>query len=258
MSPEEMNVEIEALRAEAQELSAKLDAAKEQRTALQKERFDLKEQRRYFRSQLREAKAEGNEDRIDKVNLRLEELEQKLEEVDQKIDAMEDVIDDLGDQMDDISDDLDDIMEDMEHAGDTQDDTIHVEGEVVGGEGQDWGDYLEHTMERLNDLLSRGFKKAADTLENIDFEDSFEDSLSSEVSVTGILFGIEAVCFFDIFFNSATLSSSVSFPATCAFEPRKSSIMLVRSSSVAPRISPGPMHKYGCTESSETIGAGVP
>lgn len=169
MSPEEMNAEMEKLRAEGQALTDRMEAAKEQRAALQRERFDLKEQRRYFRAQLREAKAENNDERIEKVGQRLEELEAQLEEKDAQIDELEDVIDELESQMDDIRDDLDDILEDLEHAGEDADDpevTIHVEGEP----GRDWGDYLERTMDQLNHLLQKGFQKAADTLESIDFE----------------------------------------------------------------------------------------
>lgn len=185
MSHDEMNAEIEALRAEAQTLTAQMDAAKEQLTALQRERFDLKEQRRYFRSQLREAKAESNEERIGKINLRLEELEQQLDEKESQIDTLDQVIEDLDDQMDEISDDLDEIMEQFERAGG---EAAAVEGEVV--KDWDWGRHLEQTMDQLNNLLQRGFKKAADTLESIDFEKVGENVQSAAFKAAKTVSGV--------------------------------------------------------------------
>ena len=88
-----------------------------------------------------------------------------MEQLEDRIEDLEDVIEESGDHMEDILGEL----EDMEDLADEDDGPrIHVEGEPV--DDREWSDYLEETVDRLNGLLQKGFKKVADTLENIDFE----------------------------------------------------------------------------------------
>ena len=167
MNPNEMNERVENLTAQVDEMNLRLEDAREERNELLRQRFDLKEQRRYFRAQLREAKAEGNADREEKIEARLNELAEQLDELDDRIDGLEDQIDNMGDEMDDIMDQVDDLEETLGEPV-TEGDAGEKAGENAGaGAGTD---AITAAMEKLNGLLTKGFKKMADTIENLDFE----------------------------------------------------------------------------------------
>ena len=165
MNPNEMNERVENLTAQVDEMNLRLEDAREERNELLRQRFDLKEQRRYFRAQLREAKAEGNTERTEKIEARLGELAEQLDELDDRIDGLEDQIDGMGDEMDDIMDQVDDLGDAIPE--------INGEEPASGEEGAEkafQNDRIIAAMDKLNGLLTKGFKKMADTIENIDFE----------------------------------------------------------------------------------------
>ena len=170
MNPNEMNEKFEDLTAQVDEMSARLEEAREERSSLLRQRFDLKEQRRYFRAQLREAKAEGNADRVAKIETRLTELADQLDDLDDKIDALEDAIDETSDHMDDIMDQVDDLEETLEE------DPFEDPDENTG---DSQSDAITAAMEKLNGLLTKGFQKMADTLENLDLEKVSENVQSA-------------------------------------------------------------------------------
>ena len=165
MNPNEMNERVENLTAQVDEMNMRLEDAREERNELLRQRFDLKEQRRYFRAQLREAKAEGNTERMEKIESRLNELAEQLDELDDRIDGLEDKIEGMGDEMDDIMDQVDDLEDEIPET----DEAENKAGEE-GTEKDFQNDRLSAAMEKLNGLLTKGFKKMADTIENLDFE----------------------------------------------------------------------------------------
>ncbi len=168
MKPEEMNERFEDLTSQVDEMNERLESARDQRNELLRQRFDLKEQRRYFRAQLREAKAEENEERIAQVETRLEDLGNQLSDLDSQIDGLEADIDGISDEMDDIMDQVDGLGEELE----TDEEAPEArEGEAAFD--------LNRAMEKFNGLLTRGFQKMADTIENIDFDKVTEKTQSA-------------------------------------------------------------------------------
>ena len=166
MNPNEMNEKFDDLTAQVDEMNQRLEDAREERGELLRQRFDLKEQRRYFRAQLREAKAEGNTDRVEKIESRLDELAEQLEKLDEQIDSLENAIDETSDHMDDIMDQVDDLESTLDETAEPGDGTE----EASAGTAAEGNDKITAAMEKLNSLLTKGFKKMADTIENIDFE----------------------------------------------------------------------------------------
>ncbi len=160
MNMDERNETIDALTAQLDELNAQLEDAKEQRNELLRQRFDLKEQRRYFRAQLREA---ASPERVEQINDRLGELEEKLHEIDEKIESLESVIEETGNQAESIADELSNAAADKQ--------TEHG--------AEDNSDKWEKTMENFNQILQKGLKKVADTLEHVDFETIGQDVQSA-------------------------------------------------------------------------------
>jgi cytoskeletal protein CcmA (bactofilin family) len=156
---------MEQLTAQVEEMSQSLEDAKEQRNALLRERFEKKEQRRYFRAQMREARAAGNDARIHEIDGRLDALEEEIQDLDGQIEDLEDTIDITGDQVEDALDALDDMAEDAQE-------TLEEEGQQ---EDQEWAQKLEHTVDRLNGLLQKGFQKVADKLEHLDLDQVSEN-----------------------------------------------------------------------------------
>lgn len=157
MNPNEMNEKFDDLTEKLGEMSSQLEEAREQRNSLLRERFDLKERRRYFRAQLQEA---GSQERVDQINNYLGELESQLRDVDEKIETLESVIDETSDQVEELSAQMGDTAEAMNG------------GEPETKENEDkW----EKAMEQFNQVLQKGLKKVADTLENVDFENLGHD-----------------------------------------------------------------------------------
>ena len=167
MKPEEMNERFADLTSQVDEMNERLETARDQRGELLRERFDLKEQRRYFRAQLREAKAEGNADRILQVEDRLEDLGRQLEALDSQIDSLEEDIDGISDEMDGIMDQVDDLGGALEEEP----------GESSSADQSSFD--LNRAMEKFNSLLTRGFQKMADTIENIDLDKVTEKTQSA-------------------------------------------------------------------------------
>ena len=161
MSPEELNV----LTSQLGEIGARIDEKKQQRSDLLRQRFDLKEQRRYYRAQLQAAETE---ERKEKVSARLREIEQEVDEMDDEIDALETEIEDLGDRADDISIEI----------GKAARETEAADFEPLEEDELDWGEALGRTMDSFNDMLRKGLKKAADTLERVDL-DKVSDSVEN-------------------------------------------------------------------------------
>ncbi|MBQ9270504.1 MAG: hypothetical protein IJ206_13510 [Oscillospiraceae bacterium] len=172
MNPNEMNEKFDDLTAQVDEMNQRLEDAREERGELLRQRFDLKEQRRYFRAQLREAKAEGNTERVEKIESRLDELAEQLEKLDEQIDSLENAIDETSDHMDDIMDQVDDLES-------TLDETSEPGEETEAETAAEGNDKITAAMEKLNSLLTKGFKKMADTIENIDFEKMGENVQSA-------------------------------------------------------------------------------
>ena len=165
MSLDEMNVKYEELVEQLGKISAQMEELKSQRSDLLRQRFDLKEQRRYYRAQLREADAANNAERKDKVLLKLEELETEVDAIDEKIHALEEQIENLGDQSDDLTDAIGEAAAEPYY-------------EPVEEKEVDWGAALGRTMDSVNDILRRSFKKAADALEKVDL-DKVSDSVET-------------------------------------------------------------------------------
>lgn len=160
MNPEEMNDRIDELTTQADEMSAQLEDAREQRNDLLRQRFDIKEQRRYFRTQLREAKAEGNAERAGKIETRLSELDGEIEDLDRQVEELESSIDAAVEEIEEVMDQVEEIQpQEPDRAQEKDEPREEPEKDV-----------LTETMNKLNSLLTRGFKKMADTIENIDFE----------------------------------------------------------------------------------------
>ena len=161
MNPEELNVLTQQLG----EIGTQIDDKKQARSDLLRQRFDLKEQRRYYRAQLRAAEAE---ERKEKVAAKLADIEQEVAALDEKIDALEKEIETLGDRADDIS------VEIGKAAGEAE----PVDFEPLEDEDPDWGEAFGKTMDSFNELLRKGLKKAADTLEKVDL-DKVSDSVET-------------------------------------------------------------------------------
>lgn len=161
MKPEEMNVLTDQLA----EIGTEIEEKKQERSDLLRQRFDLKEQRRYYRAQLQAAEAQ---DRKEKVSAKLSEIEQEVATLDQQIDVLEKEIEALGDQADDISVEIGKAAQEAEPA----------DFEPLEDEELDWGDALGRTMDSFNDILRKGLKKAADTLEKVDL-DKVSDSVET-------------------------------------------------------------------------------
>lgn len=161
MNPEEMNALTEKLG----EISAQIEEKKQARSDLLRQRFDLKEQRRYYRAQLREAEAV---DRKEKVQGKLQELEAEVEKLETDIHDLEKEIEKLGDQADDLSIEI----------GKAADETETSDYESLEDEDMDWGEALGRTMDSFNDILRKGLRKAADTLEKVDL-DKVSDSVET-------------------------------------------------------------------------------
>ena len=166
MNPEEMKQTVEELSAQVEDLTSHLEETREERSALLRERFDLKEQRRYFRAQLREAKAADNTQRQEEIHGRLDDLEQQLADKDSQLEQLESQMEDLGNQIEDLMEDLGEV------AGPQETPTEEARP-------REEEDFLKGTMLRLNGLVQKGFKKVADTLENIDFEQVGENVQSA-------------------------------------------------------------------------------
>lgn len=175
MNPEEMKQNVEELSAQVEALTDQMEDTKEERSALLRERFDLKEQRRYFRAQLREAKAADNLQRQEEIHSRLNELEEKLSEKDGQLEDLEAQLEALGDQVEVLMEELGGLTGSQE------------ESAAAPQEDEDW---LRGTMVRLNGLVQKGFKKVADTLENIDFEQVGENVQSAASKAAKTVSGV--------------------------------------------------------------------
>lgn len=171
MNREEFNETLRQLEQQLEEMNNKLEDAREQRNSLLRERFDLKEQRRYFRNQRREAVEAGNEERVAMLDARLEEMEDKLEDIDSRIEEIEGVIEATNDNMDEVRDTMDDAKDRMEDAQEA--------AEEAGQEQFDLGEQWDKAMEGLNQVLQKGLKAVADTLEHVDFESIGQDVTSA-------------------------------------------------------------------------------
>lgn len=159
MNPEELREKIAEFQRQIDLLDDRMESAKETKSQLQNERFELKEQRRYFRGQLREATAAGNDARVDEIDRRLMELEDRLSELDDKIETMNDTMENISDQIEHLEDTIDDLQEVLEERSERDED-----------EGCSWEFRVDQTVEQINDVLRKAFKKAGDALEKIDFE----------------------------------------------------------------------------------------
>lgn len=166
MNMDKFHQEMDSLNRQMDEMNEKLAQAREERNNLLRQRFDLKEQRRYFRTQLREAQTAGNEGRIQQLEQRLEELQEKLEALDGRIEEIEEVIDTTGDSLEEIQENMTELLEEMEQREDD-------------GEDAACGDQWENLMGSLNQMLQKGLKKVADTLESVDFETLGQDVQSA-------------------------------------------------------------------------------
>lgn len=182
MNRKEFNETLAQLNQQLEEMNSKLEDAREQRNNLLRERFDLKEQRRYLRNQRREALDAGNTERAERLDARLDELQEKLDAIDDHIEEIEDVIETTNDSVDEVRDAMSDAQDEME--------TIEEQSEEAGdieesGNAQfEWGEQVDKAMEGLNQMLQKGLKKVADTLEHVDFENVGRD-VSSAVNKAG-------------------------------------------------------------------------
>ena len=141
-------------------MNEKLESARESRSDLLRQRFDLKEQRRYFRAQLRQAKSEGNDQRVSQVEERLRELTDQLDTLEQEIDALEGAIDVTSQEMDGVIEKMDDLEVNLDTAAQPREEQPQ----------NDVGSDIARAMEKFNGLLTKGFRKMADTIERIDLE----------------------------------------------------------------------------------------
>lgn len=174
MNPEEMKQSVEELSGQVESLTEQMEQTREERSALLRERFDLKEQRRYFRAQLREAK--DNVQRQEEIQGRLLDLEEKLQEKDAALEALELQLEQQGDQVEELMETLGQFTDAKEEPGEPR--------------SQEDADWLRGTMTRLNGLMQKGFKKVADTLENIDFEQVGENVQSAATKAAKTVSGV--------------------------------------------------------------------